>query len=195
MVGPTASLTPGSPHAISPPPVGTLVLSLSVSTGWCSTGERRTKKKERERDTEGKRRNERREGRGRRGRAEVPEVSAPPHRQCLTSVAVARPPRDESITLNNVNVSPSQHKTNNHCSLPRPMREARPAAAVRRLLIHLSAFACFRQPVYPAFHATFRPSPSPLLPITLVLSSGAPPSSCFFLSVRFSAYLRLRWPH
>lgn len=50
MVGPTASLTPGSPHAISPPPVGTLVLSLSVSTGWCSTGERRTKKKERERE-------------------------------------------------------------------------------------------------------------------------------------------------
>lgn len=46
------------------------------------------------------------------------------HRQCLTSVAVARPPRDESITLNNVNVSPSQHKTNNHCSLPRPMGTA-----------------------------------------------------------------------
>lgn len=29
----------------------------------------------------------------------------------------AWPPQNESITLNNVNVSPSQHKTNNHCSL------------------------------------------------------------------------------
>jgi len=51
-------------------------------------------------------------------------VGAPvdvPHfyHQCLTSVAPAWPPRNESITLNNVNVSPSQHKTNNHCSLPR----------------------------------------------------------------------------
>lgn len=41
------------------------------------------------------------------------------YHQCLTSVAPAWPPRNESITLNNVNVSPSQHKTNNHCSLPR----------------------------------------------------------------------------
>jgi len=36
------------------------------------------------------------------------------YHQCLTSVAPAWPPRNESITLNNVNVSPSQHKTNNH---------------------------------------------------------------------------------
>lgn len=49
-----------------------------------------------------------------------PPVDVPHfYHQCLTSVAPAWPPRNESITLNNVNVSPSQHKTNNHCSLPR----------------------------------------------------------------------------
>lgn len=61
------------------------------------------------------------------GEGERENVRAPvdvPHfyHQCLTSVAPAWPPRNESITLNNVNVSPSQHKTNNHCSLPRATR-------------------------------------------------------------------------
>lgn len=44
------------------------------------------------------------------------------HHQCLTSVAPVLPLRNESITLNNVNVSPSQHKTNNHRSLPFVLR-------------------------------------------------------------------------
>lgn len=44
------------------------------------------------------------------------------HHQCLTSVAPVSPLRNESITLNNVNVSPSQHKTNNHRFLPFVLR-------------------------------------------------------------------------
>lgn len=94
---------------------------------WLARADQQRKRAEADRDclTEGKRergRNERRicrdEGGGWRGGYQgFPHL----HRQCLTSVTVARPPRDESITLNNVNVSPSQHKTNNHCSLPRPM--------------------------------------------------------------------------
>lgn len=75
------------------------------------------------------------------------------HRQCLTSVAVARPPRDESITLNNVNVSPSQHKTNNHCSLPRPMGMASsrgspvPHSPPASACFHYSSAAPLRSPV------------------------------------------------
>lgn len=68
------------------------------------------------------------------------------HHQCLTSVAPAWPPRDESITLNNVNVSPSQHKTNNHRSLPvlraRGLRNPRPLVPFP--LLFLFAFTAFR---------------------------------------------------
>ena len=197
MVGPTASLTPGSPPALAPPPpLGTLSLALSLSLSLSfyrlvlpAEKDRRKKKKKRERERANV---GTREGRGRRGRAEVAEVSAPPHRQCLTSVAVARPPRDESITLNNVNVSPSQHKTNNHCSLPRPMGTAcsRGSPAPHSpFCLCLFPPACLTLPLVP-----------PFAPHAPVLAGGAPPSSCFSLfvhpsvrpSVRFSAYLRLR---
>ena len=185
MVGPTASFTPGSPPLPPPYHLSPLVLSLSLhfSFSVCFSlyrlvlaAEKRKRletdgRKKRER--EGKWRNERREGRERERRA-VPEVSAPPHRQCLTSVAVARPPRDESITLNNVNVSPSQHKTNNHCSLPRPMSTAcsRGSPAPHSpFCLCLFPQACLPSPPsFPAVHhrpraflfPSVRPSVSPL---------------------------------
>ena len=116
-------------------PIGILSLPLPVSFSlslciaakhdWLARESRPTEKEGRGRPglSEGKR-GERKDGYVEtRGEERVARYQGFPHlhRQCLTSVAVARPPRDESITLNNVNVSPSQHKTNNHCSLPRPM--------------------------------------------------------------------------
>lgn len=141
MVSPTASFTPGSP-----PPYTPLVLSFPLSFSsalslclsslcWCywqllnAVGLTRQRKRiEVDRETvrgkkgDGEWRNERREEE--QGENERYQSFPHLHRQCLTSAAVVRPPRDESITLNNVNVSPSQHKTNNHCSLPRPMSMA-----------------------------------------------------------------------
>lgn len=75
--------------------------------------------------------------------------SALHHHQCLTSVAPAWPPRDESITLNNVNVSPSQHKTNNHRFLPRATSARAAFATPGRPpapfpLLFLFAFIAFR---------------------------------------------------
>lgn len=136
MVGPpTASFTPRSPYWYSLSPFLFLSPFLSFalrccqllsSTGWPEqtnrergprpTGTAWQREKEREGETKDGYVETRREG-GEERYQGFPHL----HRQCLTSVAVARPPRDESITLNNVNVSPSQHKTNNHCSLPRPM--------------------------------------------------------------------------
>ena len=105
---------------------------LLSTTGWPERADQRRKRaeadrdclREKEREREGEGEGERKDGYVEtRGEERVARYQGFPHlhRQCLTSVAVARPPRDESITLNNVNVSPSQHKTNNHCSLPRPM--------------------------------------------------------------------------
>lgn len=141
MVSPTASFTPGSPPPYTPlvlsfPLSFSSALSLSLSPlsslCWCywqllnAVGlTRQRKRTEVDRETvrgkkgDGEWRNERREEE--QGENERYQSFPHLHRQCLTSAAVARPPRDESITLNNVNVSPSQHKTNNHCSLPRPM--------------------------------------------------------------------------
>lgn len=82
-----------------------------------------------------------------REKGERKNVGAPvdvPHfyHQCLTSVAPAWPPRNESITLNNVNVSPSQHKTNNHCSLPRATSAwpPQPPRAASSFLLLFSSF-------------------------------------------------------
>lgn len=140
MVGPAASFTPGSP----PPyhPIGTLALSfvslllfprrycLAVKRYWLlrpdrdsgSSGEQKT---DRGKKGEGERAGARRIEWTRQLAGERPEMvpvlSAPPPSMFDVGSRTSGPPRDESITLNNVNVSPSQHKTNNHCSLPRPM--------------------------------------------------------------------------
>lgn len=110
------------------------------------------------------------------------------HRQCLTSVAVARPPRDESITLNNVNVSPSQHKTNNHCSLPRPMGMAssRGSPAPRSPL--------------PSLVSTSPPPPPPPLPPVPPHPPGAgspvpPVPPVLFLRFTAWAPTSSTWPH
>lgn len=148
MVGLTASFAPGSPPLHHP--IGTLCASagaLAAKPDWLARVRRARKTKapggrdgEAERGKNGQEGSERRRKRDtrcihaaeeervrkrERGRATAVDV---PHfyHQCLTSVAPAwLPPRNESITLNNVNVSPSQHKTNNHRSLPRAM-SARP---------------------------------------------------------------------
>lgn len=162
MVGPTASFTPRSPYWYSLSLFLSLSLPLSFSvslfrsallcqlvstTGWPEqTNRERGPRPTGNCLTVGKREREKRKTdmsrRGReRGGEERYQGFPHLHRQCLTSVAVARPPRDESITLNNVNVSPSQHKTNNHCSLPRPMGMAFHSRFAGSSFT--SGFACF----------------------------------------------------